>query len=66
MKVGRTVDGEPVFDEIAKGFVTHFGVVFEIFHDVVREEAFVGVLKGLREIPVEQGLSRETSLLINR
>jgi len=51
--VGRTVDGEPVFDEIAKGFVTHFGVVFEIFHNFVREEAFVGVLEGLGEIPVE-------------
>ena len=51
--MGRTVDGEPVFDEIAKGFVTHFGVVFEIFHNFVREEAFVGVLEGLGEIPVE-------------
>ncbi len=53
---GRTVDREPILDQIPETLKADFGIVLEILDDIARKETEVFILEYLREVPVKDCL----------
>jgi hypothetical protein len=52
----RTVNGEPVLDQVAESVETDPSVSLKVWDDTTGQETLVFILEGQRKIPMKQGL----------